>query len=64
MEMAARDEVPYHGGQVFDAAFEQWLKNFQMRNGLAADGIVGRKTLLHLMTSSIEEPRLLTNWED
>jgi len=63
MEMAARDDVPYHGGQVFDATFERWLKNFQLRNGLEADGIVGRNTLLHLMTTSIEEPRLLQNWE-
>jgi general secretion pathway protein A len=63
MEMAARVDVPYHGDQVFDAAFEVWLKSFQTRNGLVADGIVGRNTLLHLMTASINEPQLLESWE-
>jgi general secretion pathway protein A len=63
MEMASRVDVPYHGDQVFDAAFESWLKSFQARNGLVADGIVGRNTLLHLMTASIDEPRLLQSWE-
>jgi general secretion pathway protein A len=63
LEMAARVDVPYYGEQVFDAGFEQWLKNFQARNGLEADGIVGRNTLLHLMTASIEDPQLLQSWE-
>lgn len=63
LEMATRADVPYHGEQVFDAAFELWLKTFQLRNGLEADGIVGRNTLLHLMTASIEEPQLLQVWE-
>ncbi len=63
MEMASLVDVPYHGDQVFDAAFELWLKDFQARNGLEADGIVGRNTLLHLMTASIQEPKLLRTWE-
>ena len=63
MEMATRVDVPYHGEQVFDAAFELWLKTFQLRNGLEADGIVGRNTLLHLMTASIKEPKLLQAWD-
>jgi general secretion pathway protein A len=63
MEMAALVDVPYHGDPVFDAAFELWLKSFQTRNGLEADGIVGRNTLLHLMTASIQEPKLLQTWE-
>jgi general secretion pathway protein A len=63
MEMATRVDDPYTGEQVFDAAFELWLKNFQIRNGLDSDGIVGRNTLLHLMTASIEEPKLLRTWE-
>jgi general secretion pathway protein A len=63
MEMAALVDLPYHGDQEFDAAFELWLKSFQTRNGLEADGIVGRNTLLHLMTASIKEPRLLRTWE-
>jgi general secretion pathway protein A len=63
MDMASRVAMPYHGEQVFDSVFEDWLKNFQARNGLQADGIIGRNTLLHLMTASIEEPRLLDSWE-
>lgn len=63
MEMASRVEEPYNGDQVFDAAFELWLKDFQARNGLKPDGIVGRNTLLHLMTASINEPQLLRTWE-
>ena len=62
MEMAARVDTPYDGDPLFDADFERWLQNFQQRNGLKADGIVGRNTLLHLMTASIEEPQLLQTW--
>ena len=63
MEMASLVDVPYHGERIFDAAFELWLKGFQARNGLEADGIVGRNTLLNLMTASIQEPKLLRTWE-
>ncbi|MCW8925092.1 MAG: AAA family ATPase [Xanthomonadales bacterium] len=63
MEMASRVAMPYHGERVFDQAFENWLKGFQARNGLEADGIVGRNTLLYLMTASIEDPKLLAHWE-
>jgi len=63
MEMATQLDDPYNGEQVFDAAFELWLKDFQVQNGLEADGIVGRNTLLHLMTASIDEPKLLRTWE-
>jgi len=63
MDMASRVQEPYNGEQVFDAAFELWLKDFQARNGLKPDGIVGRNTLLHLMTASIDEPQLLRTWE-
>jgi murein L,D-transpeptidase YcbB/YkuD len=62
--MAARVDVPYQGAQLFDASFEHWLKGFQMRNGLEPDGIVGRHTLLYLMTASIEEPQLLQTWRN
>jgi len=48
---------------LFDAAFELWLRSFQMRNGLEPDCIVGRHTLLYLMTASIEEPQLLQTWD-
>ena len=63
LEMATRVDNPYSGELVFDAAFELWLKSFQLRNGLEADGIVGRNTLLQLMTASIDEPKLLPTWE-
>lgn len=63
MDMATLVDVPYDGDKVFDAAFELWLKDFQTRNGLEADGIVGRNTLLHLMTASIQQPELLRTWE-
>lgn len=62
LEMATRVDLPYHGEQVFDADFEQWLKSFQVLNGLQADGIVGRNTLLYLMTASIDEPQLSQTW--
>jgi len=63
IEMATRVDNPYNGEPVFDAAFELWLKEFQIRNGLEADGIVGRNTLLQLMTASIDEPSLIGAWE-
>lgn len=63
MQMAQRVENPYRGGLFFGEAFETWLKSFQIRNGLQDDGIVGRNTLLLLMTASIEEPKLLQSWE-
>ena len=62
IEMATRVDLPYHGEQRFGAAFERWLKSYQIRNGLQADGIVGRKTLLYLMTASIDDPKLLQSW--
>jgi general secretion pathway protein A len=62
LDMAGRVEEPYYGEPVFDSAFELWLKDFQSRNGLEADGLVGRNTLLHLMTASIEDPQLLQAW--
>lgn len=63
MAMASRVDQPYQGAPVFDAAFELWLEGFQRRNGLEVDGIVGRNTLLHLMTASIDEPRLMQTWD-
>lgn len=63
MEMASRVDQPFQGEPVFNSAFELWLKDFQARNGLEADGIVGRNTLLHLMTASIDEPKLLQTWD-
>jgi len=64
IEMAGRVAGPYQGARQFDASFELWLRTFQMRNGLEPDGIVGRHTLLYLMTASIEEPELLQTWRN
>lgn len=59
MQMAALADVPWNGGGIFDADFENWLRGFQQRNGLTSDGIVGPKTLLYLMAPTIDQPRLL-----
>ncbi len=63
VQLATRTPEPFVGGTQFDEAFERWLVQFQGRNGLDADGIVGPKTLLYLMRYSIQEPRLLTDVE-
>lgn len=58
MAMAAYAEPPWQGSGVFDAQFETWLKAFQQRHGLEADGIVGPNTLIYLMAPTIDRPRL------
>jgi len=58
MQMAAQASPPWTGGNDFDTGFELWLMDFQRRNALAADGIIGPKTLLYLMAPTITEPRL------
>ena len=58
MEMATYAEPPWQGSGVFDASFESWLKAFQRRHGLDADGIVGPNTLIYLMAPTIDQPRL------
>ena len=58
MQMATFAEPAWPGGGTFDAGFETWLKDFQRRNGLAADGIIGPNTLIYLMAPTITEPRL------
>jgi general secretion pathway protein A len=50
MELATRVDEPYRGEQIFDATFELWLKNFQVRNGLKPDGIVGRNTIVFIIS--------------
>ena len=64
MQMASFAQPPWQGGGEFDAGFESWLMNFQRRNGLVADGIVGPNTLIHLMAPTIEEPRLLVQAQE
>jgi general secretion pathway protein A len=64
MQMATFAEPAWQGGGAFDASFEAWLMNFQRRNGLDADGIVGPNTLVYLMAPTITEPRLLTEPEE
>jgi len=63
MELAAQADFPWIGGGEFDEGFESWLKGFQRRHGLVADGIVGPETLLHLMAPTITSPRLATRHE-
>jgi len=58
-QMAALAEPAWLGGSLFDENFESWLMEFQQRNGLKADGIVGPNTLLYLMAPTIPEPRLI-----
>lgn len=64
MQMAAFARPPWQGNGEFDAGFEQWLMSFQRRNGLAADGIIGPNTLIHLMAPTIDEPRLMVHAEE
>ncbi len=59
LQMAAQADPPWTGSDGFDAGFESWLYDFQRRQGLIPDGIVGPQTLLYLMAPTIIEPRLL-----
>jgi general secretion pathway protein A len=59
MEMSTLAEPAWSGGRVFDEQFESWLKGFQRRNGLKADGIIGPRTLMYLVAPTIVEPRLV-----
>lgn len=63
MELASRADTPWTGGSEFNERFESWLKDFQRRHGIDADGIVGPVTLLHLMAPTIASPRLATRHE-
>ena len=58
MQMATFAEPAWPGGGSFDSEFETWLRDFQRRNGLDADGIIGPNTLIYLMAPTITEPRL------
>lgn len=63
MDLAGQADIPWTGEARFDRAFESWLKDFQRRHGLEADGIVGPVTLLHLMAPTISSPRLVLSQE-
>jgi general secretion pathway protein A len=62
LDLAAQVDPPYTGQRAFGREFEAWLILFQARNGLDADGIVGPKTLLYLIRSSISDPVLVSDW--
>jgi murein L,D-transpeptidase YcbB/YkuD len=64
MQMAAQADPPWTGADQFDAGFESWLFDFQRRQGLIPDGIVGPQTLLYLMAPTITEPRLAVNLDE
>jgi murein L,D-transpeptidase YcbB/YkuD len=52
--LAATGEIPPDaavGGEAYDAALEAAVREYQSRNGLDADGVVGRKTLASLNRS-------------
>jgi len=59
MEMATLAEPSWAGSGVFDEQFESWLKQFQRRKGLEADGIIGPRTLMYLVAPTVVEPRLV-----
>lgn len=61
MQMAVLSDPPWQGSGQFDEAFEEWLVSFQRNRGLDPDGIIGPNTLIHLMSPTIDEPRLLSN---
>lgn len=62
LQLAGMADIPLPNATDFDVRFERWLMDFQQRNGLEMDGIVGPRTLLYLMRNSITEPALLTDW--
>jgi len=64
MEMATFANPAWRGSGAFDKNFESWLMEFQRRNGLKADGIVGPNTLLFLMAPTISKPRLITSADE
>jgi general secretion pathway protein A len=64
MQMARLADPPWTGEARFEAGFESWLFDFQRRQGLIPDGIVGPQTLLYLMAPTITEPRLVMNLKE
>jgi peptidoglycan hydrolase-like protein with peptidoglycan-binding domain len=64
LEMAGFADPAWSGADVFDSGFESWLRTFQRRNGLKADGIVGPNTLIYLMAPTISQPRLILAAEE
>lgn len=61
---AGIESLPYAGpiDERFDPSLEFWVKAFQQRHGLHADGIVGSATRLYLIAEAINEPQLLEEW--
>lgn len=61
---AGLSSMPYAGpvDERFDPSLEFWVKAFQQRHGLHADGIVGSATRLYLIAEAINEPQLLEEW--
>jgi general secretion pathway protein A len=60
LEQALDVDIPAADPQLFDYALQKQVLDFQRSRGLAADGIVGENTLIHLNTRSEREgvPRL------
>jgi general secretion pathway protein A len=60
LELALDIDIPADDPQLFDFPLQQQVLNFQRSQGLVADGIVGKNTLIHLNSRSGREgvPRL------
>ena len=60
LELALDVDIPAADPQLFDYPLQQQVLDFQRSQGLAADGIVGKNTLIHLNSRSGREgvPRL------
>ena len=55
-------KIPASNPLLFDQVLKKHVLDFQKSHGLVADGVVGRKTIIHInsQTSSADIPRLLT----
>jgi len=60
LELALDIDIPANDSQLFDFPLQQQVLNFQRSQGLVADGIVGKNTLIHLNSRSGRDgvPRL------
>ncbi|GAB4198030.1 MAG: ExeA family protein [Wenzhouxiangellaceae bacterium] len=61
---AALEGLPYTGpvDERFDPALTHWVKTFQNRHGLSADGIVGPATRIYLAAEAVTQPHLVEEW--
>ena len=62
LELIQGVEIPARNPLLFDQILKKHLLAFQRNNGLVADGVMGRKTIIHLnsQSSPVDIPRLST----